>query len=78
MEKRLLNVAELASYLSLPKSTIYTWVHTGEIPSSVIVKFGRALRFEKEAIDKWVSAKRSSPQLAGADILSDHQEPGAL
>ncbi|MBI4062971.1 MAG: helix-turn-helix domain-containing protein [Elusimicrobia bacterium] len=56
--KRLVDIDELSGYLSLPKSTIYTWVCTRKIPSSCIVKFGRALRFEVAEIDRWVNAHK--------------------
>jgi excisionase family DNA binding protein len=53
MEKRLLNVTELSGYLSLPKDSIYTMVSLKKLPG--IVHLGRALRFEKAAIDRWVN-----------------------
>jgi excisionase family DNA binding protein len=61
MEKRLMNIRELAAYLGTPKGSIYTMVCLRKIPQECIVKLGRALRFEKEAIDKWINEKRSSP-----------------
>ncbi|HAH31889.1 MAG TPA: DNA-binding protein [Elusimicrobia bacterium] len=61
MEKRLLTVEELGTYLSLPKSSIYTMVCNRKIPRECVVKIGRVLRFEREAIDKWISGKRSCP-----------------
>ncbi|MBI2069579.1 MAG: helix-turn-helix domain-containing protein [Elusimicrobia bacterium] len=57
-EKRLLDIEGLCEYLSLPKSTIYTWVCIRKIPPSCIVKFGRALRFEVAEIDRWVNAHK--------------------
>jgi len=60
MEKRLMNVSELSAYLSIPKGSLYVMVCLGKIPQSCIVRIGRALRFEKAAIDKWVSEKVSS------------------
>ena len=61
MEKRLLNITELAAYIGSPKSSIYTQVCLRRIPQVCIVKIGRSLRFEKSEIDKWISAKRLSP-----------------
>ncbi|MBI3549881.1 MAG: helix-turn-helix domain-containing protein [Elusimicrobia bacterium] len=55
MEKRLLNVGELSVYLSLPKDSIYTMVSLRKLPG--VVHLGRALRFEKAEIDRWVNAK---------------------
>lgn len=60
MEKRLMNVVELATYLSIPKGSLYTMVSLGKIPHDCIVRLGRALRFEKEAIDRWISGKKAS------------------
>jgi len=59
MEQRLLNIAELAVYLSTSKGSIYTMVCMRKIPPECVVHIGRALRFEKEAIDRWISAQRS-------------------
>ena len=55
MEKRLLNVSELSVYLSLPKDSIYTMVSLRKLPG--VVHLGRALRFEKAEIDRWVSER---------------------
>ena len=60
MEKRLLNVQELSKYLSMPVPTIYTCVSLGRIPSACICRIGRALKFEKEAVDRWVSGSLAS------------------
>lgn len=65
MEKRLMNVAELAVYVSLPKNSIYTMVSLRKLPG--VVRLGRALRFEKAAIDQWVNekAKLGAPSKPG-------------
>jgi excisionase family DNA binding protein len=55
MEKRLLSVTELSNYLSLPKNSVYTMVSLRKLPG--VVRLGRALRFEKSAIDEWVNEK---------------------
>ncbi len=57
MEKRLLNVKELSAYLSMPEATVYTYVSTGKIPKDCIRRIGRALKFEKTAVDGWVSGE---------------------
>lgn len=66
MEKRLLNIKELSEYLGTPKSSIYTMVCLRRIPQACVVKIGRALRFEKTEIDKWLNTKRISPGSAPA------------
>jgi hypothetical protein len=32
----------------------------GKIPQECVVKLGRALRFEKDAVDRWINGKRVS------------------
>jgi excisionase family DNA binding protein len=46
-----LTIEELASYLKIPKSTLYKLVREGKVPSQ---KVGRHWRFRKEAIDRWL------------------------
>lgn len=58
MEKRLLSVNELSVYVSLPKNSIYTMVSLRKLPG--VVRLGRALRFEKAAIDQWVNEKTTT------------------
>lgn len=53
MEK-LLTVHEISDLLGVKPSTVRKWVHLGFIPH---VKLGRAVRFEKKAIEEWVSEK---------------------
>ena len=57
MEKRLLNVNELSNYLGVPKTSIYTMTSLKKIPG--VVHLGRALRFEKAEIDRWINEKAS-------------------
>ena len=60
-KKRLMNIEELSEYLGTPKGSIYTMVCLRKIPQECVVKLGRALRFEKDAIDKWINEKRDCP-----------------
>lgn len=60
--KRLMNISELADYLGTPKGSIYTMVCLRKIPQECVVKLGRALRFEKEAIDRWITENRACGQ----------------
>ena len=50
-----LTIDELASYLKIPKSTLYKIVREGKLPSQ---KIGRHWRFRKEAIDRWLEETR--------------------
>ncbi len=52
-----MNVKELATYLSMPVPTIYTYVNTGKIPKDCIRRIGRALKFEVAAVDRWISGE---------------------
>ena len=47
--KRLLNVEEAAGYLGLKVDTVYKKARLRELP---FVKVGRALRFDKQALDR--------------------------
>lgn len=58
MEKRLMNIEELSKYIATPKGSIYTMVCLRKFPPGCIVKIGRSLRFEKEAIDNWVTTNK--------------------
>lgn len=58
MEKRLLSVRELSEYVSLPKNSIYTMVSLRKLPG--VVRLGRALRFEKTAIDAWINERTAT------------------
>ena len=61
MEKKLLNVDELCTYLAIPKGTVYSWVSLNRIPSECIRKIGRSLKFEKTEIDAWINTGASEP-----------------
>ena len=51
MEKRFLNVEELAEYLGVKDKTIYSWVNQRKIP---YVKVGRLLRFDSKETEEWI------------------------
>ena len=63
MEQRLLSVPELCRYLSMPRRTVYGYIARGRFPAGSVRRIGRALRFEKSAIDAWVSAQPTSAAL---------------
>lgn len=58
--RKLLDIDGLSKYLSMPKATIYTWVSMRRIPAQAIVRLGRALRFDRAEIDRWVELQRAS------------------
>jgi excisionase family DNA binding protein len=51
-----LTIEELATYLKIPKSTLYKLVREGKVPSQ---KVGRHWRFHKEAIVQWLGNREA-------------------
>ena len=47
----LLNVKQVAEYLQLKESTIYSWAQDGKIPA---IKIGRTWRFRRTDLDDWL------------------------
>ena len=47
----LLNVKQVAAYLQLKESTIYSWAQDGKIPA---IKIGRTWRFRRTDLDAWL------------------------
>lgn len=58
MERRYIGIDELAVYLGLKKSTLYTWACQKRIPYT---KMGGALRFDLRLIDSWCKEKTVEP-----------------
>lgn len=52
--QEIMTAKQLAYYLRVNELTIYKRVRLGEIP---VVKIGRALRFKKDIIDKWLEVE---------------------
>ncbi len=50
-QERLLNVRQVAEYLQLKESTIYSWAQEGRIPA---IKIGRTWRFRRADLDEWL------------------------
>ena len=55
MADSLITVQEMAKYLKVEESTIYTWAKDGKLPG---IKIGRFWRFKKEDINKWLEEKK--------------------
>lgn len=51
IEDKLLNVKQVADYLQLKESTIYSWAQDGKIPA---IKIGRTWRFRRTDLDSWL------------------------
>jgi len=58
-QRRSMTVKEIAEYLGLTTKAIYNRVHMCRIPYS---KLGSSLRFDKEAIDNWLSKNTVLPE----------------
>ncbi len=50
-DNTLLNVKQVAQYLQLKESTIYSWAQDGKIPA---IKIGRTWRFRQADLDAWL------------------------
>lgn len=55
MADTLMTVDEVARYLKVEESTIYTWAKKGKLPG---IKVGRFWRFKKDDINKWLEEKK--------------------
>ncbi|WP_428898436.1 DNA binding domain-containing protein [Parelusimicrobium proximum] len=62
-EKKLMDIKELAEYLSMPTATLYTMKCERRFPAGCVVKIGRSLRFDKAAIDNWIEEQKSLSSL---------------
>lgn len=52
--QEVMTAKQIADYLQINKMTLYKRVRLGEIP---VVRMGRALRFKKDIIDKWLEVE---------------------
>ncbi|MBW1802100.1 MAG: helix-turn-helix domain-containing protein [Deltaproteobacteria bacterium] len=55
----IMTTRELSRYLKLHEITICKYAAEGQIPA---IRIGRVWRFDKEAIDAWISAGQNAPQ----------------
>ena len=54
---KIMTTKEVARYLRLHEITVCKHATEGKIPS---IRIGRVLRFDKEAIDKWISKNQNN------------------
>jgi len=54
----LMNIKELAEYLQVDVTTLYTWSQKGKIPA---MKLGVVWRYRKEDIDEWLEQQKIQP-----------------
>ena len=58
----IMTTREMAEYLRLHQITICKFAAEGKIPA---IRVGRVWRFDKEAVDKWISEGQSKTCLRG-------------
>jgi len=51
IQKRLLTLREAADYLAMTNAALYQLVHRKRVP---VVRLGRALRFDIQALNAWI------------------------
>jgi excisionase family DNA binding protein len=58
-ERPLLSMAELSSYLGVPRQTLYAWRYLGEGPRSI--KVGKHVRYRPEDVERWLDERADRP-----------------
>lgn len=59
---KLINVKQMAEKLCSTVGSIYTYVSTRQIiPVECVVKIGRSVRFDEEAVDRWLNSLKKEP-----------------
>jgi excisionase family DNA binding protein len=66
----LLNVREVADFLRVNATTVYTWARQGQLPA---IKVGRSWRFRQSDLEMWLDKNRQGGQ-TGGHILSHAAE----
>ena len=61
----LLNVKQVAKYLQLKESTIYSWAQDGKIPA---IKIGRTWRFRRSDLDSWLGRHLKGSSELGEEV----------
>ena len=50
-----MTLKQVTAYLSVSRGTVLRLVHRGDLPA---VRIGRGLRFERDAVDDWLTSRR--------------------
>ena len=61
----LLNYKQASEFLSVPRGTLYSWVHHRTVPFVRMSK--RVIRFDKAALTRWVDAQRLGPETSTSE-----------
>jgi len=57
-QEQLMDIKEVANYLRVKESTVYTWAQEGILPA---FRLGRLWRFRRAEIDAWLEGHRRGP-----------------
>jgi excisionase family DNA binding protein len=57
----LLTTEDLATYLGVPRSTLYGWKYRGDGPPAIRV--GRHLRYRSSEVQRWLDGQTQSREL---------------
>jgi excisionase family DNA binding protein len=57
MEKKFLNMDDVSTQLCLSKSTLYSYVHTKNVP---YIKLGGKLLFNQTDLDTWINSQKKN------------------
>ncbi len=60
-----LDLEGLEQYLGIPKSTLYRLAQQGRIPGH---KIGRAWRFDRDEVDKWIKSGGGKPGTVAEEV----------
>ena len=63
MPSELMTTAEVARYLQVHQRTLYRLIRRGQIP---VFKVGADYRFDRDAIEKWMTDRPSLPRCGPA------------
>lgn len=59
--KNLINVQQMADKLCSTAGSVYAKVSTRQIPGWCIVKVGKRVLFDEDAVNKWLESMRCGP-----------------
>jgi len=54
-QEQLMDIKEVAKYLRVKDSTVYTWAQEGRLPA---LRLGRLWRFRRTDLDRWLENRR--------------------
>jgi len=60
MEKDFMNIEQASAYLSLAKSTLYTYVSKDTVP---YIKLGSKVIFDKNDLARWLNGMKRGPKI---------------